>query len=372
MKKEISDLLEVSRYFGQNKEYVLAGGGNTSYKDRESIWIKASGIALADITEDGFVCLSRELLQEIGKKNYSSDSVIREQEVKEDLAKAIIAPKHLRPSVETSLHEIIPHPYIVHTHPTLVNALMCGVNARELTGEFFGQEALFIEYTDPGYILFKKVRERRLSFEAKHGFSPKIIFLQNHGIFVGGDTIDDIKRTYSKVESSLKEKITGDSFDSEISSVDSPYLEASSEYFNPKSLRVSAFSSELIRHFSNSKQFKKIARPFTPDIIVYCKSNYLFLEQETEAASMHVEIDHFKDRFAYYPKVIIIENESMLIVEDREENIRKVAEVFVDMMKISLLSENFGGPCSMAAEQIDFIENWEVENYRRKVSKEGK
>jgi len=46
-----------------------------------------------------------------------------------------------------------------------------------------------------------------------------------------------------------------------------------------------------------------------------------------------------------------------------------VLEVFTDMMKISLLSEQFGGPHFMTGEQISFIDNWEVENYRRSEAK---
>jgi hypothetical protein len=38
-------------------------------------------------------------------------------------------------------------------------------------------------------------------------------------------------------------------------------------------------------------------------------------------------------------------------------------------MKIAFLSEQFGGPHAMTDEQIRFIDNWEVENYRRKVAK---
>ena len=45
-----------------------------------------------------------------------------------------------------------------------------------------------------------------------------------------------------------------------------------------------------------------------------------------------------------------------------------VKEVFEDAMKISWLSESFGGQHFMTAEQINFIDTWEVENYRRKVA----
>ena len=50
MKPEIEELIKISRYYGCNKEYVIAGGGNTSYKDESTIWIKASGQSMAELT----------------------------------------------------------------------------------------------------------------------------------------------------------------------------------------------------------------------------------------------------------------------------------------------------------------------------------
>ena len=57
--KEIDDLIEISRRYGSNKDYVIAGGGNTSYKNSEYIWIKGSGTSLAVIDAGGFVKLER-------------------------------------------------------------------------------------------------------------------------------------------------------------------------------------------------------------------------------------------------------------------------------------------------------------------------
>lgn len=372
-KKEIESLVSISHYFGQNKNYVIAGGGNTSYKDKTHIWVKASGTSLSDITENGFVCLSRELLKTISEKNYSQDSTLREQEVKQDMAAAIVSPKHLRPSVETSLHEIISFSYTVHTHPTYVNALMCSRNAQLLTKEIFGDEVIYIEYADPGYILFKKVEEELIAFEAKKGVTPKVIFLQNHGVFVASDSIDEIKEIYSMIERKLKELIHTILPESALSSASPSSLSFIETYLSEEGLKAKAYSNELIRRFIVSEQqYQKISRPFTPDIIVYCKSNYLFIEKGSEFGQISMRIDEFKKQHGYFPKVIITENEALLIVEENEKNIQTVAEVFIDMIKISYLSENFGGPHFMTPKQIDFIDNWEVENYRRKVSKEGK
>ena len=68
--KEIEQLIEISRKYGRDSRYVIAGGGNTSYKNADKLWVKASGCALATITEDGFAVLDRKKLNVIPEKTY--------------------------------------------------------------------------------------------------------------------------------------------------------------------------------------------------------------------------------------------------------------------------------------------------------------
>ena len=143
-----------------------------------------------------------------------------------------------------------------------------------------------------------------------------------------------------------------------------------SDHYASRNLVSKAFISPLSDQFSESREtFKKISRPFTPDIIVYCKSNYLFLEEGVKGIEAELRLDEFEKACGYYPKVIVEEKGGLIIVEENGKSIQTVLEVFTDMMKISYLSEQFGGPQFMTGEQISFIDKWEVENYRRSVAK---
>src|SRR5664280_2949358 len=200
MKPEINELIEISKYYGKNKEYVIAGGGNTSFK--------ASGKALAEMNEEGLVALNRERLHIISTGTYSDDSVAREEQVKEDLLRSIIGPvNNKRPSVETSLHEIIQYKFVVHLHPTIINGLLCSRNAKSLTQKLFGDIVLFVPYTDPGYTLFKKLESEILSYRTKFSHDPQIIFLENHGSFVGADTTEEIKKIYDDIIFKIREQV---------------------------------------------------------------------------------------------------------------------------------------------------------------------
>ena len=82
--KEIEQLIAISQHYGRDSRYVIAGGGNTSFKTADKLWVKASGHALATITEEGFAVLDRAKLNVISEKEYPTDSAAREEAVKND------------------------------------------------------------------------------------------------------------------------------------------------------------------------------------------------------------------------------------------------------------------------------------------------
>ncbi len=316
---------------------------------------------MATITEDGFAVLDREKLNVLSERIYSHNSAEREEQVKNDLAAATIS-KGKRPSVETSMHNAIDFAFVVHLHPTAVNGLMCAVNAESELKRLFGANALYIEYTDPGYVLFKKVEDAIKAFRAEDGAEPSVIWLQNHGIFVGANSIEEIKVLYTKIL---------DTLDRAILIVPAIRMMLSKDGLKTLKVRMNG----LIKHFYDTEEAQaKIAKPFTPDAIVYCKSNYVFLNDEapeeviTEAAKV---IPAFTTKFGYQPKIFLIKGIGLVAAGDNAAQCDTLLDVFEDAMKIAYLSESFGGTHPMTQEQIDFIDNWEVENYRRSVAAGG-
>jgi len=72
-KNELAALAAMSNQYGANPAYVLAGGGNTSYKSDELLWIKGSGTSLATIKAEDFVVLERAKLSQMFGKDYPAD-----------------------------------------------------------------------------------------------------------------------------------------------------------------------------------------------------------------------------------------------------------------------------------------------------------
>ena len=374
--KEIEDLIKISRKYGKDNNYVIAGGGNTSFKTEDKLWVKASGHALASITEDGFAVLDRKKLKLIASKEYSNDPVLREEEVKNDLAAANIT-KERRPSVETSMHDAISASFVVHLHPTVVNGLMCSVNSPAATKKLFGDTALYIPYTDPGYLLFRKVTDEISVYKKAHGKEPSIIFLQNHGIFVGAETTEEIEKIYDEVISKI-ENVTGKlavQQNKPASPAIKEIIPAIRMMVGKDSLKtLKVRNNEIIGKYTVSeKEFGKISVPFTPDGIVYCKSVYLYLDSplETIVDTAKKAIENYISVNGYSPKVLLIKGIGLVAVGDNAAGCDIILDVFEDMMKTAEIARSFGGEHPMERSWIDFIDKWEVENYRRKVSNTG-
>jgi NAD(P)-dependent dehydrogenase (short-subunit alcohol dehydrogenase family)/rhamnose utilization protein RhaD (predicted bifunctional aldolase and dehydrogenase) len=378
MEKSLSGLIEISRFYGQKKDYVIAGGGNTSYKNETDLWVKGSGKSLGNIGPEGFAVLDRKMLKVMSVKQYSSDALKREAEVKEDLHKACRPGITVRPSVETSLHDLIHYAFVVHTHPTLVNAITCSNRAEETIRNLF-KDALYVPYTDPGYILFSRIRDMLEDWRKDHREDPKMIFLQNHGVFVSADTTDEIRQMYDSVESIISKHIRKmpESEQAEVPGDIVKILPGLRMIFSEESMKVARIrNNALISHFtSGSQNFDKVALPFTPDQIVYCKARAIYLEQDSPESILtecRQKVDAYRAKYGYLPKIAGLKNYGILGFEDNIKSVSTMLDVFEDWMQISYLSENFGGPHFMTERDIAFIDNWEVENYRRQVAKSGR
>ncbi len=376
MEQEIADLIEISRYYGKQKDFVIAGGGNTSYKDNCYLWVKASGFSLATIGGDGFAKLDRTLLNQVNTKTYSENVLQREEEIKNDLLKSRVEPeKGQRPSVETSLHNLIGYRFVVHTHSTKVNGLVCSNKAAEKTAELFGDTVLYIAYEDPGYILFKAVEKKILEYRQQKGQDPSVIFLQNHGVFVGADSIAEVKAIYERIISKLDE-VFGEELASEelpASSDADKILPAIRMMVSLQGLRtVRLINNTLVSFYLDEENFQSVSLPFTPDGIVYANSSFIYFEFDGDVEKfldgIRKEIDSYNRKNGRMPKVIFAKGFGILVIADHAEGAGVLADVVSDSCRIARFSVSFGGPHPMTERQIRFIETWEVEQYRSKVS----
>jgi len=252
---------------------------------------------------------------------------------------------------------------------------MCSLEAEKTCEVMFGARALFVPYTDPGYILFKVVAEGISRYTEKYGFEPTIIFLENHGVFVASDTTEEIETIYAEIMTTIEGRLSLQLPGTETTALKSEVIEYV-ERLHPgfagyKALGIKSELTDL--YVMDETSFSKANKSFTPDDIVYCKAHYLYIPAQVNlsellAKTIEMIADYF-DKYGYLPKVLALQNQGIVAIEENLKSARNVLDVYENILKISFFSENFGGPKFMNDKQIAFIDNWEVENYRRKIAK---
>ena len=368
----MKNLIEMSHRYGANPDFVLAGGGNTSVKDGDCLYIKGSGTSLATITEDGFVKMDRKRLDAIWNNTYSADAKIRESQVLGDMMGAMLD-LGKRPSVETFLHNLFPQKYVVHLHPALVNGLTCSAEGKDAMEKLFGTDAIWVEECEPGFVLAKTVRDALIAYEKETGKKPSLVFLQNHGVFAAADTVEGIDAIYNQIFEKIGEKQTAEPDFSEVetdrafAAEIAPMLRMAL-WGDASGSVVTFFNNKAVASFiRDEKAFAPVANPFTPDHIVYCKASYLFVDKaetaEEQYAILNQKLEAFRKEKGFSPRIIAVSGLGVFAhgISKKTADIAKT--LFLDAVKIATYSAAFGGSRPMGDHFVDFIVNREAESY---------
>jgi len=367
----LETLAKLSNKYGSDSNFVLAGGGNTSYKDDKYLYIKGSGTTLATIKPEEFVAMDRAKLGAMWSKEYSADTNEREKEVLVDLMASKVDPQSGRPSVETSLHDLMPFTYVVHLHPAMVNGLTCSKDADKAATELFGDSFIWIGDSEPGYVLAKKVKDASEEYKNKTGKDVQMIILKNHGIFVAANTPEEIDAIYADVMAKLSAKVEKPDFTPAEYDVDRAVALAPA--IRMLSLPVVTFfcNNQAKKFIKDAKTFAPVSSAFTPDHIVYCKAEPLFVEEaadlDEQYAKLEKAINDYKAAYGYEPRVIAVQNLGIFAAGASKKAADTVVALFTDAMKIAVFAKAFGGESFMSDYLINFIKNWEVESYRASV-----
>ena len=188
---EFRALLEFSAALGANPRRTQAAGGNTSIKRDEVMWIKASGAWLAE-------ALQGDVMTPVLLPPFLA--AIEGGAAQAENAAVFVDPSQggssRRPSIETSVHAVLPHAVVVHIHCVETIALAVRADAEaEIGARLRGlrrDEWTFVPYVKPGVPLAKAIRERLTA-------RTNVIVLGNHGLIVAGETVAEAARRTESV-----------------------------------------------------------------------------------------------------------------------------------------------------------------------------
>lgn len=375
----LQELINISRYFGANPDFILEGGGNTSVKSDHHLYIKASGVALADITAGGFVKLERKALVMILEKEYPEDAQKREAEVLKDLLAARSAEhSNKRPSVETLLHDLLPQRYVVHSHPAMVNALTCARNGKDEAELLFGTRALWIPSVKPGLTLALTLEKTLAEYSRLNQPPPQIILLQNHGMVIAANSPEKIKEItcslIDKIESRITRKpdYTPSACDHERVTLIAPVIRTLLLKENQGSICVFHTNKEIAGLVRSRKDFKPLSSAFTPDHIVYSGHRALFIpaasNMEEQYQTITAGLTAYIQENGCNPRVIAIQDLGIFTWGNSKKEADAAFALFLDATAIAAYAESFGGYQFMDPELITFIREWEAETFRKKAA----
>lgn len=328
IQNELTNLKMISRYCGERFDLVQAGGGNTSVKINDIMFIKASGFNLSDITKNsGYVCIhNKELLNDL------SNNTIKKITDYNMYGK-------LRGSIETFMHSILKK-YTIHLHPIQVNKILILKNSKYVIQKLF-PEALIIDYITPGIKVHDEIKKKYNNEE--------IIFLDNHGVIITSDVFDNIKKKLDYIINKCEEYLLIDYSKYKLTNKISKYV------FDHCKIDVISYLSQNIiitKYIQNN--IKLFTEKITfPDALIYCGIKPLIGNIE--------DINTYFNNYNELPKIIIIEN--LLFITSN--SLKKCKEI-EDVLKANLLIlDTKEKKQYLSQDEICFLNNWDAEKYRQ-------
>lgn len=347
--KAIDVLIDYSRKYGADAALVNAGGGNTSAKDGDVMYVKCSGTALKDAGPDSFARMDLAALRSILTRKYPDTDREREAAFLADIMAARCpGEQNKRPSVETLLHAIFPQKYVLHLHPALVNGLTCSRGGQVLAREIFGEDVVWIPACRPGYILAMLMNDR---FRSSHK-EINVVLLENHGVFFAADSAEQLAALLDDMMSRLSARIRQQP---------DVVTDAPDPGYGERLARLGGFDCWHFIGGCSSAEFaadREAARdmmtPFDPDQVVYCGAAAQFIDDVDKVSSIAA-------------KVVIVRGVGFYTFGKDAKSARNAMLLTADSMKIAVYARSFGGAAHLSDELVDFLVHWEAESYRQKV-----
>lgn len=163
---------------GADALLVQGAGGNVSWKDGDTLWVKASGTWLADAArKDIFVPVD---LAHLRGAIAAGDMDVQPRTLDES---------GLRPSIETLLHALMPQPVVVHLHAV---ELLAHLVRADFPASVQARLGTSVRWTSTGYHKPGLQLAQAVADALEEAPLAQVILLQNHGVVIGAHSVDEV------------------------------------------------------------------------------------------------------------------------------------------------------------------------------------
>ena len=349
----LDNFLYISNYVGERFDLVQAGGGNTSFKTDDIMFIKSSGCHLSNMDiNKNYVGLNYKNIVKKIKNINDSDKKNRELKSKEIVESNIIFFKNNKPSIETTLH-CLTKKYTVHIHPIQFNYISSLANCNTILEKIF-KDFCVINYFTPGI-------DVALELLKKYN-NESIIFMKNHGLVVTADTIYEIKELLYNITNKLEKELKLDYSKYHLVNHFSENLQAITKQ---KCVTYLSNNHNILEFIKNKyeKDLNKYFKSFLPDKVVYCGSHYIYYKIKDIIKN---KIKKYIEKYHEIPKIFIMERDEkkyLYISSNSLNKCREIEEVLISHLicyndNNTFLSEN----------EIEYLNNWDAEKYRKNLN----
>ena len=320
---ELDRLRALSARVGADPLLVQAAGGNTSLKDDGVIWIKASGTWLKDATaRDIFVPLDHAaIMAALAKDDPACESCTA-------FVRTDLNATGLRPSIETTVHALMPQRVVVHVHCVNTIAWAIRSDAEErLAEKLAGFDWAFIPYARPGLPLSGAIASRMRK-------GVDVLVLGNHGLAVAANSVEEADALLTRVVTALSRPIRA------AAAVDRAALErlCAGRPYRPAGM------DETHALATDALALKRGANAvFYPDHVVFL--------------GVGVATGFDGD-----PPLVAIPGQGVFIREDAKPAIEPMGRCLADVMR---RVEKEDPLVALTESDIDRLVNWDAEKYRQ-------
>ena len=180
-----------SARLGADPMIVQGGGGNASLKVGDVLWVKASGTWLAQAQREPVFVPVR--LSGVRTAVAAADP----DPVQPHVLPLPAGMPPLRPSIETTLHALLPHTVVAHVHSIHALAAAVRIDGEQIVRERLdGLDWAWLPYARPGLALTQAVADLGPDF-------PDVLVLGSHGLVVGAADCASAEALIREVEARL-------------------------------------------------------------------------------------------------------------------------------------------------------------------------
>lgn len=346
---QFTELLTLSAALGKDMRRTQGAGGNTSIKIDGTLWVKASGTWLAHALDKDIMVpveitpLVAALHAGDPRAEKATDFVIND-----------LNASGLRPSIETSVHAVIPQAVVAHFHCVNTIALSVLEQGEATIAERMAKDApgltwAMIPYRRPGTPLANAIAEvvdKR----------PDVLVLRNHGIVIMGDTVRQVAERIETVTAALSLP------QREPMPVDAAWLEtvSSGTAFAPAKDRETHATA-----LDRASLGIALSGSLYPDHVIFLGTTIGQLKNDDTVAGYLAEAS-ISGRPA--PKMIVVAGKGVLLSSELTAGGEAMARCLAEV--VTRVPEDEDIDYLTSAQEYE-LSNWEAEQYRQALDRKG-